>query len=787
MIEGKRKYICGILVATHYLFIFLLLGSLVIWFLTEIEILSLPGFEPINVFITLILERLSWLLGRLCKTETGENFLFREHLHDRRIIISDVKEYWIDGVLKQSLKSGNPLEIYFEEWQGSLESESEKINVNKENLSPTLCDNFDIIEEFKNSQESLLILGKAGAGKTTLLLRLADILISRAKNDSSYPIPIIFNLTSFTPKKIAFEEWLVDELIGNYRIPKKLARFWVENDKLLLLLDGLDSCEKEYLEARIIAINNFLKQHFISIAVCCREDKIKQLSTQLMVHRTINICSLSSNQIDDYLDSIGLEGTAVKQTLQTDPIFRELTKTPLMLNVILSAFQGSNNINYRYARRWNPFKPRDVVFEGALETTEARRKHILDHYILQMFYGLKENQSYGIDYSIQKVSWLARKLHENNQAIFFIEHLQPNWLTTRFNKWVYILTSRVFSGVILGLIIGFVVGLANVSIASHSLISMLKFGITFGIIAGLLISFLDILKFSREITKKNLKISRRFLKLVFNLVLIWIIFRLIFGIILQSQGTLYFELIFSLVFAIRRTKQSSTRDIQLIEILDWSWSKAIKGSIIGMIIGYMILRLNNLITESRVAFVSTRDPIIILGFYLLIHLMFSASLGAIFGGLNYKLIKTKNTPNQGIRLSIRNATLAGLILGPTFWLISLVISSISKNVFGFAGILVDFGLLISIQDALYIGLFLGLFGILWYGGFDLIQHYTLRIMLSILGLIPWRFVDFLEDVADCTILNRVGGGYIFIHEIVENRFANLNEDEFLIENQEFPN
>ena len=77
---------------------------------------------------------------------------------------------------------------------------------------------------------------------------------------------------------------------------------------------------------------------------------------------------------------------------------------------------------------------------------------------------------------------------------------------------------------------------------------------------------------------------------------------------------------------------------------------------------------------------------------------------------------------------------------------------------------------------LYFGLIFGLSGALWYGGLDVIQHYTLRFILHRKGYLPWKLAPFLDYAAeDLTFLRKVGGGYLFIHRYLLEHFAAMGE------------
>ncbi len=83
-----------------------------------------------------------------------------------------------------------------------------------------LPENTSILEVFDKSAIAgrLLILGAPGSGKTTTMLELAQELVARAEDDSSYPIPVLFNLSSWKDERLPLTEWLVAELNSKYGV-----------------------------------------------------------------------------------------------------------------------------------------------------------------------------------------------------------------------------------------------------------------------------------------------------------------------------------------------------------------------------------------------------------------------------------------------------------------------------------------------------------------------------------------------------------------------------------------
>jgi hypothetical protein len=66
-----------------------------------------------------------------------------------------------------------------------------------------------------------------------------------------------------------------------------------------------------------------------------------------------------------------------------------------------------------------------------------------------------------------------------------------------------------------------------------------------------------------------------------------------------------------------------------------------------------------------------------------------------------------------------------------------------------------------------------LVSVLRFGGQAVLQHFTLRLILYFKGFIPWNYAKFLDWASDKLFLQKVGGGYIFIHRSLMEHFAEM--------------
>jgi DNA polymerase III delta prime subunit len=139
--------------------------------------------------------------------------------------------------------------------------------------------------------------------------------------------------------------------------------------------------------------------------------------------------------------------------------------------------------------------------------------------------------------------------------------------------------------------------------------------------------------------------------------------------------------------------------------------------------------------------------------------LISGKGGGSLYGFTDKVKVDKASPNQGIKLSLKNSLVVFLVIG----------LSVGLSVGLFELFVPGLGVGHWLAMGLNIGLALGLLQ----GGLSVIQHYALRLFLWWKEYTPLNFVKFLDQCARLTFLEKVGGGYIFIHRMLLDYFADL--------------
>ena len=188
-----------------------------------------------------------------------------------------------------------------------------------------------------------------------------------------------------------------------------------------------------------------------------------------------------------------------------------------------------------------------------------------------------------------------------------------------------------------------------------------------------------------------------------------------------------------------QSSQSYRTEIAPVEALSWSWADAARGLIPGTAVGLIIGGLGWWLFGR--AFGLTTG----LGMALIF---------VVQGGLQHSAIERRTLPNHGIRLSIRNGLLVAAV----------------------SGLLA--GCLAGLMWGAYFGLLMGaLFvfgGAMANGGQQAVRHGIVRLLLWRNGRIPLQLIPFLDAATEHILLHKVGGGYMFRHQLLQQYFAETN-------------
>ena len=400
-----------------------------------------------------------------------------ENPRHRSRMLEKVRKIWITGFLERSLSHETRILLGLSERLDAVARPMDLLVQRPDQGDRPLPPGMQIVKIF-DAMEQLLILGAPGSGKTTLLLELARDLLARAVRDPTHPIPVVFPLSTWAESRRPLAEWLVEELYQRYDVPRKIGRAWVEADQILPLLDGLDEVKPAHRAACVEAINAFRKAHDLPLVICSRTADYQALAVPLRLYGAIVVQPLSPQQVDSYLTKIGTAGAAVQRAMGHDPMLGEMLDSPLMLNIVTVAYAGQPESQPRL-----------------IGTLKEQRDHLFGAYVDQMFRRRGIVRRYTLQQTIHWLTWLAWQMVRHSQTVFYIERLQPDWLSGE-NRWAFGLVYRLVVGLVFGLVAwlvaGLVFGLDGGLLFGLDgglvlgLVVGLEFGLVFGLVGGLL-------------------------------------------------------------------------------------------------------------------------------------------------------------------------------------------------------------------------------------------------------------------------------------------------------------
>jgi hypothetical protein len=363
--------------------------------------------------------------------------------------------------------------------------------------------------------------------------------------------------------------------------------------------------------------------------------------------------------------------------------------------------------------------PVESVIRGQLDSIEARRQHLFDTYIRRMFGRVERRKRNRYSYSDSEVIHWLSELARNTRwglPVFLTDRIQPQWLPER---------TRGLYTVCLGLAIGALGGLlanippGNPYFAGVMVASTIS-SAPFALLAGL-----------------SLILATSSLSAV-------------------QQGIIGFGI--GLIFRVLNERNGwgtgvSLNYIYLANRISWSGDHIFQRwryyAVVGLGFGLLLTwGGSSPWIMGALGYTGSTNIILNAFVYTACYLLFVLLLNGI---RQTRLDIIPVRLGQAARNSIVVGLFASLILA-VFYLVIL-------------------GPVNLLSSAIIFGVFVGL----WYGGLAVIQHYLLRMMLSYAKCLPWDINRFLEYCADRVFLRQVGRGYAFIHRLLLEHFAELDQ------------
>jgi serine/threonine protein kinase len=340
-----------------------------------------------------------------------------------------------------------------------------------------------ITEVYDEAEHELLILGEPGTGKSMLLLDLAQQLLTRAEKDQTHPLPVILPLSSWAVKHPKLEDWIAEQLSQIYDVPRRLSTQWAQEDGILPLLDGLDEMEEAARSACITAINTYHHDHLAPLVVCSRTTEYEAAAShhRLALQGAVIVQPLTHEDVDAYLAKAGQgwgqassqgRGQApplladLRSALKKNAALYDLATIPLMLNILILTYQGTST-------------------HGLSNQESLLQKLVWDDYIQRMVTRKGDSKRYPLEKTRAWLGYLARQMRDHNQTVFYLEHLQPDWLTTpqqRTYAWLAVRLPAIVIGTLVSILVAlFFFG----NIQATAVPASLLFGLLGGLLGGL--------------------------------------------------------------------------------------------------------------------------------------------------------------------------------------------------------------------------------------------------------------------------------------------------------------
>ena len=343
-----------------------------------------------------------------------------------------------------------------------------------------------IAQVFEEAHGRLLITGKPGAGKTILLLQLELALLE----SSADQLPVILNLATWKKDYITLESWLKDILPAELGVTKKYAVDVMQQNRLILLLDGLDEVAKSDRVSCLNAIGRYRASTNFQYVITSQIGEYSAIRKDAPVNLQIEVGDLTLNQMEAELKRMGYqhaEAIPLLKALQKHTLLHEAAQVPFYFNTLQLLFAGGKTLS-------------DLNLKG--HTAEAVQAELISQFVAYAL-TIPPDKNYTPKQAAYWLSFLASNMTKHNKVVFELSDLQYDWSPVALSRW------HLFVAILLVGLIGafdipvfillafiFVIGLASISIL------VLAFGLI--IIIGLVSISILVLAFGLAFTSDNI-------------------------------------------------------------------------------------------------------------------------------------------------------------------------------------------------------------------------------------------------------------------------------------------
>lgn len=639
----------------------------------------------------------------------------------------------------------------------------------------------DVVNKYQSSSlTSFAVIGEAGVGKTSAIY---DFILERLKNKGGDLIPVFFSLSSWK-KNQSLEDWLVRELDRTYHLDKKIGEYFIKDFKIFPFLDGFDQMSQEMREKCILEVYEYSKNNpigltsrpkvFIEIIEYLEKKEIKTEH----LFGTYELKPLTSKQVQEITGKMSSKNK-FQEVFEKSKNLKNFARYPMALFILTKII--------------NDFSMSELaeIDKSAGEDLFQKLWKKYDEHIFSNSSFIKERNIISSPRHIRQ--WLKRIALERDSS-FFIEELQPLYLSSNGMRVQYYLISRLAQCICIGISVGFFMSGALDTIPS-------------GILAGYVAATIILLTGSqdiKELVQQDLKLkyknernrTREYIKRIFiHLIPLMPILCMYFGFSTPRSPEILGEMriggtfsttetnvgfltavFMALILGFRSTWQNIGFDIRLVEKMNRDWKKFFQygvfgGCFLGVFLILVAFFLVKFFGDSGFGIWLAGQTYIsnTYGMAFVVGLVFGFCLFGIIGYLkeqdtliNREEKKKMFKPNFGVQRSFLNALKAGAMV--TFILI------ISYG--GFIYLMENETT--SFVKAVKTSMAFGILGFLWFGGLDVLSHYCLRLTIYFDNSGPLNYISFLEQASSLRFIRIVGSGYEFMHPTIREYFLNSN-------------